>query len=735
MTPAMEATPSDGQPAGRGAWAHIVSAIAGRARLRIALLESRPDLAPPLEHALRSQPGISAARSNAACASLVVEYDPNTWSPQALVQWLSSLDTQELARHAPKSNETQPASQGRSMAWLPLLCSSAATALGLAGAAPVAVPLVAASSVPIFRRAINALFDQRRLNVDVLDASAATVLALQAQWPAAAFMVWLVNVADYIRDRTQARSRQAIGDMLDYQTHYAWVERDGRKQRLPAIDIRPGDVVVVYPGECIPTDGTVLSGQATVDQHVLTGESLPVERSEGDAVFAATVIRDGKLYVLAERAATDTRAAQIIQMITAGVPQETRVQNYAERWADRLVPISFAGAGLSLARNAQAAASMLIIDYGTGIRVAGPTTVLASLARAAHSGILVKGGRWLERLAEADALVFDKTGTLTKGMPEVVHIESHQAHIDEEQLLALAAAAEQRLSHPVAQALVRAAELRGLTLAERTASEYSIGLGVEAIVGGRTVHIGSQRYMDQKQIHLQPEVARTLESILERGASPLCTALDGCIVGTIALADAPRQEAGRVLEELRRRGLRQMVLLTGDHDVAARATARALGIQRVVSEVFPAQKVEVVRELQKEGYCVCIVGDGINDSPALAEADVGIAVGWGSQVARETAPVVLIRGDLHQLPLAVDIARESVQVIRDSWTLTWVPNSIALALTFLGALGPVGATIISNGASVLATLNALRPLLRAQKTNGGSCPEDEGLITAPKWPT
>ncbi len=583
------------------------------------------------------------------------------------------------------------------------------------------LPLLIGSAWPIFTRAFETLFQQNRLNVDVLDAAATTLLTVQGQWLTAAFMVWLVNLADYIRDSTMEQSRRAISAVLDYQHNHAWVQRGDQKVQVPVDDIQVGETVVVYTGERIPVDGTVVSEEASVDQQMLTGESMPVQKRAGDRVYAATVVRDGKLYLRAERVGADTEAAQIVRLVQEAPARDTRIQNYAEQWANDLVPWSFLGAGASALFTGalNQAAAILIIDYGTGIRVAAPTTVLATMTKAARHGILIKGGRHLERLSEVDAIVFDKTGTLTLGSPEIVRVLAYRRQFSEEQVLALAAAAEQRLNHPVAQAIVREASTRALTIPERLTSDYTIGLGVEAAVNGYTVHVGNRRFLNCKAIPVPQRVWRDVTRLERQAATPLFVAIDGRLCGLLGYADPLRPEAPAVIQTLRAQGIRELVILTGDQPTVARQVAESLGISRYVAEVFPDEKAAVVRELQMAGHVVAVVGDGINDSPALAQADVGIAVNGGTAVAQEAAHVALREGDLWKIPGAIDMAREGMQLIRQNWQLIALPNTIALGLACVGVVGPVGATLISNGSALVAVGNALRPLLTSSAPRRG----------------
>jgi Cu2+-exporting ATPase len=456
-----------------------------------------------------------------------------------------------------------------------------------------------------------------------------------------------------------------------------------------------------------------------VDQHTLTGESLPVEKNEGHAVFASTVVQDGKLYLRAEKVGEETEAAKIVRLIEDAPAHETRIQNYAERWANELVPYSFMGAGVSgmLRGGMRGAASILIIDYGTGIRIAAPTTVLASMTNALHHGILFKSGRALEQLAEVDAVVLDKTGTLTLGSPEVISVIPYGSH-SEDRVLSLAAASEQRLTHPVAQAIVRAAVAKKVPIPARISSDYTIGLGVESAINGYVVHVGCSRYLTQRGVSLSDQVIADLLRLDEQAISPVCVAVDGEIIGLIGYADPICPEAPEVIRELKMMGIKEILMLTGDHGGVARRVAENVGISRYVSEVMPDQKVSVVKSLQEQGRRVAVIGDGINDSPALANADVGIAVEGGADVAQETAQVVLLHGGLWKVPLAIEISKEAMTLIRQNWSIISVPNTLALGLAFVGLIGPGAATLLSNGSAILATGNALRPLLNGKGVNG-----------------
>jgi heavy metal translocating P-type ATPase len=690
----------------------LVHAIPGRVRMRVQGCEFLGSLSDSFEACLRGQPGIRDVRLNPTCQSLILHYDPALLDADHLVAFVEQLSPDQIRTYRPREHP-QPVDERPSITWLPLTLSSAAIGVGALVESSLAPWLLAGAAVPIFSRAFESLTRRGKLNVDVLDAAATTVLVLQGQVHAASLMVWLVSLGDFIRDITMQGSQRAIEGLFDGKIQSAWVLRGESKVRVKVEDVQAGDQIVVYPGELIPVDGTVIAGKATVDQKILTGESMPVGKGEGDHVYATTVVREGKLYLQAANVGEATVAAKVVKLVRDAPIRETRVQNYAEQFADRVVPWSLTGAaGAFLTTgNVNVAAPLLIVDYATGIRVAAPTTVLSSMAKAAGQGILIKGGRYLEQLAQTDAIVFDKTGTLTLGSPEIIDIIAYSENgLYADRILALAAAAQQRLTHPIARAIVQMATARGLRIPERDDSEYLIGLGVEAPVDGSVIHVGSQRFMTLKGISLGRAVA-DLRRIDEAAAAPIFVAIDGELRGLLVLADPLRAEAGAVIRALRARGIQDIVMLTGDHATVAKQVAEALGITRYIAEALPDHKAGLVRTLQAEGRTVAVVGDGINDSPALAQADVGIAVLGGAEVAQETAHVALLEGNLWKIPQAIDIARESIHLIEQNWQLIFYPNTAAIALSLLGLIGPVGATLISNGSGVLATGNGLRPLL------------------------
>ncbi|HXW28689.1 MAG TPA: heavy metal translocating P-type ATPase [Xanthobacteraceae bacterium] len=703
--------------------------IPGRLRLFVPWVYRRRVLAQAMLDWLRAQRSISRARINYDCASLVIEYDTAD-EPllRALLVRLRLMTVDELRvllGSAPRAGTTAaaPARQQRTPAFIgrsaPLTLPTVSLLMALSTnplIIAVNMPLMLWNGFPIALRAWRVWRREGRLNVDFLDTLAIAASLAQGNPLAGAIVTWLIKLGDFIRDLTAASSRRAMSELLEFQANNAWVIRDGAIVSIPALALAVGDVVVVYPGEMIPVDGEIIAGQALIDQKTITGEGLPVTRGTGQAAFAATVIRDGQLTIRAIQVGAETAAGQIAHLVESAPLGDTRMQNHAERLADRLVvpTLALATGTALISSDFNRFLSLVIVDYGTGIRVAAPTAVLSSMTHAARAGIIIKSGGHMERLAEVDTVVFDKTGTLTHGRPAIVHVIMYEKYLTAGHLLGLAAAAEARLRHPVAEALrTRASELAvNIPLCEET--QYHIGLGVEGHVNGYYVHVGNERFMNQSDIRVG-RAATDRATLDHQGYSCLYVAVDGELAGLIPYADAVRSESRDVVERLHAMGIKDSVMLTGDGAVVARAVGRRIGVTAQFSDMLPADKAGVIQDFQRSGKVVAMVGDGINDSPALSHADVGIAMKHGAQVAHESAHVVLMEDSLWKLVKAFEVSRGAVGLIRQNYAIVAGLNTLALALALPGGLiSPSMTALISNGSAILASLNGIRPILRYQ---------------------
>jgi heavy metal translocating P-type ATPase len=578
------------------------------------------------------------------------------------------------------------------------------------------MPLMLYNAIPIAKRAWKVWANETRLNIDVLDTLAITSSVLQGNPLAGCIVTWLIKLGDWIRDLTAAGSRRAISELLEFQTKTAWLLRDGEVVSIPATELKVDDIIVVYPGELIPVDGEIIDGQATIDQKTITGEGLPVGRGRGEAAFAATVIREGQITVRALRVGSATTAGQIVHLVESAPIGDTRMQNHAERLADRLVTptLALAASTAAVTGDFNRFLSLVIVDYGTGIRVAAPTSVLSSMTHAARAGMIIKSGGHMEKLADIDTIVFDKTGTLTHGTPAVIDILPYQDHITPNHLLGLAAAAETKLQHPVAEALrIKARQLQ-VNIPPCHETSYRIGLGVEGQVNGYYVHVGNERFMRQCNIAVG-KATSDRRALDERGFSSLYIAVDGRLAGLVPYSDEIRAESRPVIQKLHGMGIANSIMLTGDNGVVARAVCRNLGLTEHFADMLPADKASVIQQLQRSGRRVAMVGDGINDSPALSFADVGIAMKHGAEVTHESADVILMEDSLWKLVKAVEISQGAVRLIKQNYGIVASLNTLALALALPGGLiTPEVTALISNGSAILASMNGIRPILRYQ---------------------
>jgi heavy metal translocating P-type ATPase len=691
----------------------LAHALTGRVRLR--LRGATDDAVARLASLLGEHEGVSRATASLASQSVLVTFDPALTSAEALLR--TSLATSPSAWPA---TTAPPKKTG----WRLAAMNSVVLGATLTGALPL--PAIAAAvsitALPAARRALHAAHE-RRISVDILDLAAIGISLGTGQPTTAAFITWLLGVGDLVLEQTQDRARSAISKLMKLDADHAFRLLEGsdgvaeQVEQVSATRLAIGDRIVVESGGRVAADGVIVRGLASVDEKALTGESLPRERRVGDKVLAATVVVEGQLVVLVERTGRDTTAAKIVQILEGAGAKPMTLQRETERTADRLVlpTIGLAGSAALFAQQIDRMTSVLITDFGTGIRIAVPTSALTAMTLAAHQGVLVKGAQYLERLAKADCIVFDKTGTLTTGCPQVFEV-ALMSHLSAAEVVALAASAERRQAHPIAEAIRDHARTLGVTVpdADFGSESYAIGLGLSATVRGRVVLVGGPRLMAKHGIDVAPS-AEARARHAAGGASSICVAIDGTLAAIIGYRDEPRPESFAVVRALKAGGRRQIVLMSGDARAPVEAVAKAIGVDRAYAEMLPEDKAARVRELQKQGKTVAMVGDGINDAPALAVADVGISLHGGTDVALETADVVLLDAGLAKLPDAFAVADDAMRRVRLGLGYVIVPNAIAIVLGAVGLLSPGGAALINNGSTVVASLAAVAPLLRRRR--------------------
>jgi P-type Cu2+ transporter len=697
----------------------VVHETPGRLRLRVPHLKDDPEYAQRLQVLIEADKYVASVKIKPAAASLAITYDSTIG--KALIRSHVNHILQAATDVAVLKTSKSPKKEEDESAYPSWKFSAAAGVLAILGG-PIGLsisPLLTASTIalatlPVAKRAFSAIRNERKLNIEFLDFMAIAITTVQGQFLTPALMLSLIEIGENIRDRTARSSAQQTLDLLASLGQFAWVERDGEKVQVPIEEVHKGDTVIVYPGEQVPVDGTILRGQALFDEQKLTGESMPVNKHEGQTVYASSLVREGQIYILAERVGNDTCVGKSIELMQQAPVHDTRMENYAEKIAEKAVvpTLLLSSVVFALTRNPARAASVLTLDFATGIRVCIPTTVLAALTHAARRGILIRSGRALEQLANVDTVVFDKTGTLTKGEIGVTQVRSFNPEVSVNRLIALAATAELRLTHPVAEAVVRHAEQEQIDFLTREKWEYQLGLGVEAIIDGELVYVGSERYLRQEDVDMS-----ALDSLEENPASAIFVASNGKLQGIIEHRDVVRPESKEVVRKLLTVEGVDVHMLTGDNKRTARAVAKELGISQknTHAEAFPEQKADVVRELHSSGKTVAFVGDGVNDSPALAYADVSVSFANGSDIARETADLVLMNNDLQGLLEAIEIARKAKQLIQQNTSIIAVPNLAALVVAATFGLNPLTATVVNNGSTVVAGVNALRPMMTQGK--------------------
>ena len=574
----------------------------------------------------------------------------------------------------------------------------------------VTLAAVLIGGLPIFLNVLRALRNRTVTSHALMTLGILGALAI-GQYAAAAVIVFFMRFADFLEGFTTERSRQAIQELLRLAPETARVERDGRDEEVPPEAVRPGEVVIVKPGERIPVDGAVVAGHGAVNQAPITGESMPVEKAGGDRVFAATILERGFLRVQTVRVGTNTTFGRILRLVEEAEAHKAPVQRFADRFTAYYIPVVVSAAVLTylLGRNPSAAVAVVLVACSCAIAMATPTVVLASVGRAARLGVIVKGGRSLEALARVDTLVMDKTGTVTFGTPRVTEVVSLD-HAPEAELLATAAAVERYSEHPVASAVLAEAQSRGLPVGTPEVFEVVPGEGVTARVDAAEVLCGNERLMERRAVKISPSVLDQVRALESQGRTVVYVAEAQRLLGLIGVADTLRPEVPEALKRLRALGVRRLLLLTGDNERVARALADTLGVD-YQAECLPEEKIEVVKRLQSEGAVVAMVGDGINDAPALVQADVGIAMGAaGTDAAIEAAHVALMRDDWRLVPEAVEIGRRAFRTIKQNLWFTATYNAVGIFLAGLGWLPPIGAAAAQSLPDVVVMANSSRLL-------------------------
>ena len=525
---------------------------------------------------------------------------------------------------------------------------------------------------------------------------------------AAGEVAFIMALGALLEDMTTNRARKGLHKLISLAPTQGRRLRDGREETVPAAEIRPGDILRVLPGEAIPVDGVIAAGETSVDQSVMTGESLPVDKSVGDVVYGGTVNRFGTVDVRATRVGEDGSLQKLIRMVREAEEKQAPTARIADRWASWLVPAAMLIAIIAglVTQNITRAVTVLVVFCPCALVLATPTAIMAAIGQATRQGVIIKSGEALERMGRVDTVAFDKTGTLTYGRLEVSDLEPLAPGLEPMELLRLTAAAEAKSEHPLARAIVSHARAQGLELPESDGFRMSAGRGIEAVVEGRRLLCGSEAFLAGQGVRPGPDAAARLAALREQGKAAVLTAEGGRCLGILALSDVLRPGAGEMVERLHAMHT-STVLLTGDNDRTAACFAGQAGISEVRAGLLPAEKVAAVEEMRTAGRTVCMIGDGVNDAPALKAADVGVAMGiMGSDIAVEAADIALMSDDISRIPYLKRLSVATVHTIQLSITLSMCINLAAVTLSVLGLLNPTTGALVHNAGSCFVVLIA-----------------------------
>ena len=679
----------------------------GRMRLRLRQKKMTLRQADLLEAWLKGQPWARDAvvHERTCCVILTYGGDRETvLSAIGSFTWAGAEETVTLPSHSTRAlnREFQEKLVGK------VLMKGVST---LFFPTPLRIARVVWHMIPFLSKGLRCL-GRRRIKVELLDALSIGISVFRRDFGTAGTVMFLLEIGELLEDWTRKKSVADLAESLSLHVDRVWLKTPAGDVLTPIGQIRPGDQVVVRAGGVIPLDGVVAQGEATINQASLTGESVPVAKRPGSAVYAGTVVEEGECILDVKQASGQGRYDQIVEMIQRSEQMKSATEAKASNLADRLVPYTFAGSLLSFAltRNVTRALSVLMVDFSCALKLAMPLAVLSAMREAGREHITVKGGKFLEAVAKADTIVFDKTGTLTHACPRVAEVVPFNGK-DEAEMLRLAACLEEHFPHSMANAVVEEARRRGLRHEERHATvEYLVAHGIASSVDGEQVRIGSAHFIFEDEQCVIPEDEQAKFDALSPAFSQLYLAIDGVLSAVICISDPLREEAKDVLSALRGLGVKNAVMLTGDSPRTAAAIAEQLGVDDFQAGVLPSDKADYVAALRREGHTVLMVGDGINDSPALSEADAGIAISDGAAIAREIADITIAADSLWELVRLRQLAMALLHRIQNNYRFVIGFNGALIGLGVAGVLPPATSAMLHNLSTLAVSLHSMSAL-------------------------
>jgi heavy metal translocating P-type ATPase len=585
----------------------------------------------------------------------------------------------------------------------------------------VALVSVVISGTPILLEAVKGLITSFDLKANVLVSIALIASLLIGEYFAAAEIAVIMMIGEILEDRTVRKARESVKKLLELTPPMARIKTPDGEREIPVEDLAMGDILLVKPGESIPVDGIIIKGHTSIDQSILTGESMPVDKKIGDEVFIGTLNQLGVIEVEATKVGEDTSLAKLIRLVRDSEDKKAPVVRLTDRVATVIVPLAVAASLITyfLTQDIIRLVTILVVFCPCALVLATPTAIMAGIGNASRKGILIKSGEALETVGKVDVIAFDKTGTITYGKPEVAEVMSLSDEYTPEEILSISAMAEKFSEHPIGQAVLHKAENELLSVDDPQKFRVELGQGVEADIDNQQVLVGNRKLMDNNLVLITPEMIDIMKFQENRGKTVLLVAIEQSIIGIITVADRIKGESREIVEELKEIGIKEVFLLTGDNQVTASSIARDIGVDRVYSQQLPEDKVRVIEEQLQQNRKVGMIGDGINDAPALARSNVGVAMGaLGSDVAIETADVALMSDDISKIPELIHLSRKVRGTINVNIVVPILINFTAIVLAAFGIIGPVAGALIHNLGSVLVVGNSSRLInYRRNKTS------------------
>lgn len=723
-----------GRTNGHLLYCEVVHKIRGRVRIKSKALKYLGKLKNEVEKQLEQVRYIESAKISSVTGTVVIYFDDINVTDDnliALIQNTLNVYLVEIYKNERAENSKNIVIERKLQEESPEEIIKKMTAAGIlliynifkkAPAAPVVgikrlfnpnTLAVLSLAAPVISNGLGCLVKNKRPNADTLSSSAIISSLLLGKEKTALTIMIMEEFAELLTVYTMKKTRGAIKDMLSVGENYVWkVMENGSIQKVAIEEISKGDKIVVQTGEKISVDGVITKGEAYIDQSSITGEYMPVTKKVGENVFAGTIIKNGNITIEAEKVGDERTVSRIIKLVEDANFNKAQIQNYADNFSAQLIPLNFLLAGIvyGTTRNIQKAMSMLVIDYSCGIRLSTAAAFSAAINTAAKNGILIKGSNYIEEISKADTIIFDKTGTITEGKPSVQTIKLLDKNIGENKMLAYAAAAEETSTHPLAVAILNEVKERGLEIPNHTENKVIVARGIETEVGDSIIRVGSKKFMEENGISTDNSHDE-VKVILGRGEILIYVAKDDKLIGLIGVTDPPRENIKRTINRLRGQGIDEIVLLTGDLEQQAQTIASRMSIDSYESELLPEDKARNILALQSRGSNVIMIGDGINDAPALSYANIGVALGsTRTDVAMEAADITITKDDPLLVPEVIGLSKKTVKTIKENFAMAIGINSFALVLGATGILPAIYSSVIHNMSTILVVGNSLKLL-------------------------